>query len=130
MRALIVDDDEEILEMLTTYVRVQGFEVFAALDAKAAMELFLAHKPDLVLLDVMLPGKDGLTLLKEMKAISDLPKYVMVTAYKGAEKVVKAYRNGAVDCILKPIDWDYLGKLIKRVKDDGAEVSEPERLHP
>ena len=118
MRALIVDDDEDILQLLQTYVEAQGFEVFVALEAKSAMVRFLAHKPDLVLLDVMMPGKDGLELLDDMSKIDQKqPKYVMVTAYQGAEKVVKAFRNGAVDCILKPIDWDHLGTLVRRVKE-------------
>jgi len=117
MIALIVDDDEDILELLSMYVRGQGFDVLTATESTAAMTHFVAKTPDLVLLDVMLPGKDGLQILKEMKQLNNEPKYVMVTAYKGADKVVQAYRNGAVDCLLKPIDWDYLGILVNKVKN-------------
>ena len=91
-----------------------GFEdVAEAEDAEQGMEMFKLEKPDLVLLDLRLPGMDGLACLKELRKINPACKVIMVTIITRQESVEEAKASGALDYITKPITFD---KLIPKVK--------------
>jgi DNA-binding response OmpR family regulator len=117
MKILVVDDDPDILDLLRTFCETLGVDVITAYDGNDALKKFGPEIPDMVLLDVMMPVRDGLSTLLEMKKISQKPKYIMITAYQDAEKILESYRQGAVDCLLKPIDFNYLRGLIGRVQN-------------
>lgn len=117
MRVLVIDDDQDVLEFLKTFFENLKHEVILANNHKDGMRHVVVSQPDLVLLDIMLPEKDGLTLLKEIKEIEkDLP-IAMITAYKDADRVIEAFRLGALDCLLKPFNFDYIiNTVLPRVK--------------
>jgi Response regulator containing CheY-like receiver, AAA-type ATPase, and DNA-binding domains len=108
MRVLIVDDDQETLEFLKTFFENLGHETVTADSAKEGLRQVVVNQPDLVLLDIMLPEKNGLVVLKEIKEIDKELPVAMITAYKDAEHVIEAFRLGALDCLLKPFNLDYI----------------------
>jgi two-component system response regulator ResD len=100
-RILIVDDEAVVAEVLERYLRCEGFEVAIARDGEAAVAAALADKPDLVLLDLMLPGLDGLEVFRTIR--SELPVPVIMLTAKGEETDrVVGLEMGADDYVAKP----------------------------
>jgi CitB family two-component system response regulator MalR len=108
MKVLVVDDDPFVLDFLKSFFENLKHDVTLVDNPADAMKKLVVEQPDLVLLDIMLPGKDGLVLLKEMKEIDKDVSIAMITAYKDAERVIEAFRLGAMDCLLKPFNVDYI----------------------
>ena len=100
-RILVVDDDASLAEMLTIVLRQEGFESHMCGRGDDALQAFRDTKPDLVLLDLMLPGKDGIDVCKEIRAESGVP-IVMLTAKGDTIDVVLGLESGADDYIVKP----------------------------
>ena len=100
-RILVVDDDASLAEMLTIVLRQEGFDSRMCGRGDLAMAEFRDYRPDLVLLDLMLPGKDGIDVCKEIRAESGVP-IVMLTAKGDTIDVVVGLESGADDYIVKP----------------------------
>jgi two-component system response regulator MtrA len=100
-RVLVVDDDASLAEMLMIVLRQEGFEGRICPRGDLALEAFHDFRPDLVLLDVMLPGKDGIDVCKEIRAESGVP-IVMLTAKGDTVDVVVGLETGADDYVVKP----------------------------
>jgi two-component system response regulator MtrA len=100
-RILVVDDDASLAEMLTIVLRQEGFESRMVTRGDEAVEAFRSYRPDLVLLDLMLPGKDGIDVCKEIRAESGVP-IVMLTAKGDTVDVVVGLESGADDYVVKP----------------------------
>ncbi len=98
---LVVDDDAALAEMLTIVLRQEGFESRMCTRGDLALEEFRDYRPDLVLLDLMLPGKDGIDVCKEIRAESGVP-IVMLTAKGDTVDVVVGLESGADDYVVKP----------------------------
>ncbi|MBN1824575.1 MAG: response regulator [Endomicrobiales bacterium] len=108
MKVLVIDDDHDVLEFLKTFFVNLGHKVSVVENAADGMKELVVNPPDLILLDIMMPHKDGLTMLKEIKEIDKEVSVAMITAYKDAERVIEAFRLGALDCLLKPFNLDYI----------------------
>lgn len=100
-RILVVDDDQALAEMLGIVLHHEGLEVAHCPDGSGALEAFRTSKPDLVLLDVMLPGIDGIEVCRRIREESDVP-IVMLTARTDTVDVVLGLEAGADDYVLKP----------------------------
>jgi two-component system, OmpR family, response regulator MtrA len=100
-RVLVVDDDASLAEMLTIVLRQEGFESRMCTRGNEAMGQFREFRPDLVLLDLMLPGKDGIDVCKEIRSESGVP-IVMLTAKGDTIDVVLGLESGADDYVVKP----------------------------
>jgi two-component system response regulator MtrA len=100
-RVLVVDDDAALAEMLTIVLRQEGFDSRMCVRGDEAMDAFRDYKPDVVLLDVMLPGKDGIDVCKEIRNESGVP-IVMLTARGDTVDVVVGLESGADDYVVKP----------------------------
>jgi two-component system response regulator MtrA len=100
-RVLVVDDDASLAEMLTIVLRQEGFDARSVTRGDQAMEHFREYRPDVVLLDLMLPGKDGIDVCKEIRAESGVP-IVMLTAKGDTVDVVVGLESGADDYVVKP----------------------------
>ena len=100
-RVLVVDDDASLSEMLTIVLRQEGFESRVCARGDQAMDVFREFRPDLVLLDLMLPGKDGIDVCKEIREESGVP-IVMLTAKSDTVDVVVGLESGADDYVVKP----------------------------
>ena len=100
-RVLVVDDDASLAEMLTIVLRQEGFDSRMCLRGDEAGEAFRDYRPDVVLLDLMLPGRDGIDVCKEIRAESGVP-IVMLTAKGDTVDVVVGLESGADDYVVKP----------------------------
>jgi two-component system, OmpR family, response regulator MtrA len=120
-RVLVVDDDAPLAEMLTIVLRQEGFESRMCARGDQAMDEFRAYKPDLVLLDLMLPGKDGIDVCKEIRAESGVP-IVMLTAKTDTIDVVLGLESGADDYIVKPFKPK---ELVARIRARVRRIDSP-----
>ena len=109
---MVVDDDQDLAEMLAIVLTGEGMEVDLVGRGDEVMEIFRATPPDLVLLDIMLPGIDGIEVCKQIRAESMVP-IVMLTAKGETTDIVKGLEFGADDYIVKPFQP---GELIARIK--------------
>jgi two-component system response regulator MtrA len=100
-RVLVVDDDAALAEMLTIVLRNEGFEPRVCPTGDQALAAFRDFRPDVVLLDLMLPGKDGIDVCREIRAESGVP-IVMLTAKSDTIDVVVGLESGADDYVAKP----------------------------
>ena len=101
-RILVVDDDHDIAEMLGIVLRAEGFEPAFCFDGAQAMDAFTKIQPDLVLLDLMLPGRDGIEICRSIREVSGVP-LIMLTARSDSHDVVLGLESGADDYVVKPI---------------------------
>jgi two-component system response regulator MtrA len=102
-RILVVDDDTALAEMIGIVLRSEGFEPFFCGDGSEALQAFHTAKPDLVLLDLMLPGKDGIEVCAEIRMESGVP-IIMLTAKSDSTDVVRGLESGADDYVVKPFN--------------------------
>lgn len=99
---LIVDDEADLLEMLYSIFERAGYtKISTASSGKEALSMFRSHQPDMIVLDVMMPGMDGFTVLKEIRRISTIP-VLMLTARGEADDKFSGFENGADDYLVKP----------------------------
>jgi len=108
---LIVDDDEAIRKIARLTLELSEFSVFEAEDGLQAIALLKELKPDLILLDVMLPGLDGIGVCRELRKMPGRERIpvLMITGLDDIESITKAYAAGATDFITKPLNWVILG---------------------
>lgn len=99
---LIVDDDPKLLRMLQRTLAYEGFRVFSASDGNAALAGAQAHRPDVVVLDWLMPGLDGLGVLQRLRAAGDKTLVLMLTARDAIENRVEGLESGADDYLVKP----------------------------
>lgn len=125
-RILVVDDDAPLAEMLSIVLRQEGFDSELCARGDEALAAFHAHRPDLVLLDLMLPGLDGIEVCKQIRAESGVP-IVMLTAKGDTVDVVVGLESGADDYVVKPFKPKELVARIRarmRRSDGGAQGAE------
>ncbi len=120
-RVLVIDDDQSLLDLLKVALERAGFGVLTALNGIEGEKLFRSNPVDLVLLDVMMPQRDGFTLCRDLRAISNVP-IIMLTARQETEDVVLGLEGGADDYVTKPF---VIKELLARIK---AVLSRIERL--
>lgn len=113
-KVLVVDDDKNICEVIKMYLESSGYNVKVANDGKEAQESFMSYKPDLVLLDVMLPYIDGIDVLKWIRKDSETP-VIMITAKGETFDKVLGLELGADDYIVKPFEPKELMARVKAV---------------
>jgi two-component system response regulator (stage 0 sporulation protein F) len=111
-RILIVDDEQELGIFLAEEFKDRGLDVDTALKGLEAVESVMAKSPDIVLLDVRMPGMDGIAALKKIKDINPALKVVMMTAFQDEEIMEQARALGAIDYIKKPVSLAYLDTVI------------------
>jgi two-component system OmpR family response regulator len=111
---LIVDDDRDIRELLSEYLQKQGYRASVAGDGRGMRSALSRAKPDLIVLDLMLPGEDGLTLCREVRAHSDVP-IVMLTARGEEVDRIVGLEMGADDYLAKPFSPRELVARIKSI---------------
>ena len=129
-RILVVDDDEALSEMIGIVLRNDGFDPTFCASGDGALEVFRASDPDLVLLDLMLPGKDGIEVCREIREAADTP-IIMLTARSDTADVVRGLEAGADDYVPKPFKPAELVARVRarlRPSDASADRGESEVL--
>ncbi len=120
MKVLVVDDEKNILESVKMVLNYEKYNVQAAKDGMEAIEQFKKFLPDIVLLDVKMPGLDGLKVLQTFKGLNPVAEVIMISGHSGIEEAVEASRLGAFDFLEKPISRD---KLVLTVRNAAEKVS-------
>ncbi len=113
---LFVEDEEELLTTVTTLLRDQGYTVIDRVSAEEGLEVVEKETPDLLLVDIKLPGIDGLEFFREVRKqerLSTKP-FVFLTAFNNLKAAMEARKQGATEYITKPFDLEY---LITRIRD-------------
>ena len=107
-KILVVDDEPDFCEALGDFLGAKGYSVLEAHDGDQALEAYRQERPDVVLLDVNMPGKNGIETLKELRTFDPEASVIMVTAIYDEDISRLAMAEGAFDYITKPIDHEYL----------------------
>lgn len=126
-RVLIVDDEPGVRQSLTLVLKDQ-YEVLTAATGPEALEVTERTSIDVVLLDILLPGLDGLEVLEKLKERPDSPQVIMLTATKTVKTAVRAMKLGAFDYVTKPFDVEELLLLVERAVQSAALAREVEAL--
>jgi two-component system alkaline phosphatase synthesis response regulator PhoP len=111
-KILIVDDEESILNLVSSYLRPEGYEVYTASDGPTGLKAAQAYMPDLVVLDIMLPGMDGIELLSRLRRESDAYVIMLTAKSEETDKIV-GLSVGADDYVTKPFSPR---ELVARIK--------------
>jgi two-component system LytT family response regulator len=121
LTTILIDDEQNALNVLSSLIEASGLATVLSTETNPnlAFRQIMVKSPDVVFLDIDMPDKDGITLLKEIKDLSDSTKVIMVTAHD--EYVIEAFRNSAYDYLLKPIDNEDLIAVLERLKKDRDE---------
>jgi two-component system response regulator (stage 0 sporulation protein F) len=111
-KLLIVDDQNGIRILLTEVFSTEGYKTYQASNGKLALEIVRNYAPELVLLDMKIPGMDGLDILKHIKSIDASIKVIMMTAYGELDMIKEATDLGAIMHFTKPFDIDELRQAV------------------
>ncbi|GAB2519222.1 two-component system response regulator MtrA [Microbacterium petrolearium] len=127
-RILVVDDDTALAEMIGIVLRTEGFDTAFCADGALAVDAWRDERPDLVLLDLMLPGKDGIEICSEIRRESGVP-IIMLTARSDTSDVVNGLEAGADDYIVKPFNpKELVARIRTRLRPVAQAASENLRV--
>lgn len=115
-KVLLVDDEVEFASALAERLQMRNYDVRTASNGLEAMALFHSSPPDVVLLDLKIPGMDGLEILRNIKKFDPTIQVLMLTGHGDKESVQKGMQSGALEYIMKPIDIDELTSKIDRAR--------------
>ena len=117
MRILVVDDEKVVRDSLTQWLKEDGYEVQSAPDAKEALLLLKQAPWELALIDIKMPGMDGLELQHRIRDASPGTAVIIMTAFAAVDTAVQALKDGAFDYITKPFDPDHLNHLLRNIAE-------------
>ncbi len=129
-RILVVDDEFSVRDSLYNWFRKDGHEVMAAENAHEALKALQDHAFDVALLDIKMPGMDGMELQEHIHRIDPQIAVIMITAFASVDTAVRALKQGAFDYVTKPIDPDELSHLVlraleqRRLREENAQLRE------
>ena len=125
---LVVDDDRSVRHMLTQSLESINYKVVAVESAELALVVVAERQPDVVLLDITLPGRSGLDVLRDIQAIDRRLPVIFVTADSGSSTAIEAMQLGAYDYVSKPLDLPQLNRLVEAAIDSRRLMSVPVAL--
>jgi DNA-binding response OmpR family regulator len=111
-RIVVVDDDPDVLETIRQFLSKRKFEIHTAMTGEEALTLIRAVRPHLVLLDIRLPGLDGIETLREIRRFDSSVGVIIMTGYANDEEGRLSLELGASDYLVKPLDFKYLGATV------------------
>lgn len=129
-KVLVVDDEEQFVDVLAQRLAARGFKVDTAFNGDDAIEAVNAQDIDVIVLDVLMPGRDGLETLREIKRIKPLTEVIMLTGNATVETAIQGMKLAAYDYLMKPTDTtelvDKINKARQRKKDQEDRIRQAE----
>jgi two-component system, OmpR family, response regulator CpxR len=129
-KVLLVDDEEQFVEVLGQRLETRNFRVNSVFNGDDAIEFVISHEVDVVVLDVLMPGRDGIETLREIKRIKPLVEVVMLTGNATVPTAIEGMKLGAFDFLMKPTDTaelvDKLNKAYQRKKEHEDKIRQAE----
>jgi len=123
-KILVIDDEKKILESVDMVLSYEDYPVETASSGIDGLELFKKNRPDIVLLDVKMPGFDGLQVLQTIKQLEPLTEVIMISGHSGIEEAMEASRLGAFDFLEKPISREKLVVTVRNAAEKAALMRE------
>jgi len=123
-RVLLVDDEEQFVDALSERLALRDYEITTSLNGEDALEKIRQYNYDVVILDVAMPGTDGIEVLREIKKLKPLTEVIMLTGHGAVETAIEGMKLGAFDFLMKPCDTEELDIKIKKAfarKDEQEE---------
>lgn len=124
IRILLVDDEKEFVETLAERLRTRDFDVTTAFSGDEALEKLNEYNFDVTILDVKMPGMDGIDALREIKKLKPLTEVLMLTGHGTIETAIEGMKIGAYDFLLKPCEMDVLLDKINKAYERKLEHEE------
>jgi DNA-binding NtrC family response regulator len=128
LRIMVVDDEAVVRQSLYQWFTEDGYDVDAAADAAEALRLLQVGRYDLALVDIKMPGMDGMELQRRLREIDPELTVIIITAYASVETAVQALKQGAFDYVTKPIDPDHLAHMVQNALNQRRLALEKARL--
>ncbi len=128
IRILVVDDEQHVRSSLAIWFREEGYQVSIAESGKEALEIATREPPDILLVDIKMPGMDGLELQRKMRELLPEATVILMTAYAAVDTAVQALKDGAYDYIVKPFDPDELSRLVRKAAERYSLLTENREL--
>ncbi|MGA7874742.1 MAG: response regulator [Desulfoferrobacter sp.] len=126
IKVLLVDDEKEFVEVLGERLETRDFDVSMALSGDEALQAVSGQDVDVVVLDVLMPGKDGIETLREIKELKPILEVIMLTGNATVESAVEGLKLGAFDYLMKPTETkELVAKIVKAYK---RKVEQEERI--
>jgi len=126
IKVLLVDDEKEFVDALAERLEIRDFEIAKAFDGDQAVEAVSKAGVDVVVLDVLMPGKDGLTTLREIKQAKPLVEVIMLTGNATVTSAIEGLQSGAYDYLMKPTETkDLIAKIVLAYK---RKIEQEERI--
>jgi two-component system, OmpR family, response regulator CpxR len=129
-KVLLVDDEEQFVEVLSQRLDARGFKVDTAFNGDDAIDFLNSHDADVVILDVQMPGRDGLETLREIKRIKPIVEVIMLTGHGTVETAIQGMKLAAYDYLMKPTDTaelvDKINKAYQRKKEQEDRIRQAE----
>ncbi|NWF94484.1 MAG: diguanylate cyclase [Syntrophaceae bacterium] len=127
-KVLVVDDEPDTLAILEALLRVEGFDVVTASTGEEAVKKAGEEKPEVILMDINLPGIDGNEALRQIRKNNPLQCVIMLTAFATVDNAIQALKEGATDFVKKPFENEHLIHIVKQALEKSRNLMERERL--
>ena len=114
-KILVIDDDHRFIDLVKQVLAQQGHEVLEAQSGQEGLKLLFAHKPDMVLLDVVMPGMDGWQACQRIRDVADIPIIMLTGKQKAEEDIVRGLDHGADDYLIKPVGNKELAARVRAI---------------
>jgi len=121
INVLLVDDEKNFVEFLAERLQLRDFNVLTAFNGDEAIKLVKENDFDVIVLDVQMPGKNGVETLKEIKKIEQLSQVIMLTGHATVKTAIQGMKNGAFDYLMKPTDTNELIEMMNKAYELVAE---------
>jgi diguanylate cyclase (GGDEF)-like protein len=127
-KVLIVDDAPDTLDIIQKLLSFEGYEVILAATGEEGVKKVEEEKPDVVLMDISLPGIDGTEALKRIRTINPIQSVIMLTAFATVENAIQALKEGASDFVKKPFENEHLIHIVNQALEKSRTLTEKENL--
>lgn len=121
IRVLLVDDEEQFVQTLAERLEMRDYDVTTSLSGEDALEKVKGYNFDVVVLDVLMPGVDGIETLREIKTLKPLTEVIMLTGHATVETAIEGMKLGAYDYLIKPCETEELVTKIDKAHERKAE---------